>query len=828
MPLRGWNRRLCALALGALAACASPEERFAEHVARAETYVAEGKPREALLEYQGALKIDPRDPQVNFDLAELLNDEGEYQAAVFHYGEAYRLDPTRVDAAMAQAMLVWFSSPRRAERLIRGALQRYPDDDLIHRTRSGLALVRRDTKTALAAARKAIELDPDDYENWVQLGTVHLSRIRELRQQKKRPPGALFREAIAAFRKVDEIEGGHVGARVEIARVYAAWPRHVKDAIAAFRDAVTLAVEQEKPTARYAAASAAEEWARVTERPRVRLWAVREMVRAAPQRVRNWDQLAQLTAEIEGPTATEIIYREMLEQQPDLPAAHIVYAAHLSRTDRTLDAIAHLDQAISDGVDEPRLWEQVLQYELYAGQLANARATYTQMAGAYPDDLTTRRAAGRLALADGRSDEAVEIFREVAAEEESFENERLLALAELQAGDLTAATTAIDRAMALASGYSVPGGRLKLSIQAEAREWGNVLLTLSELKKHGHEPTPSEQLQYARALYGTGRPESGKEALEALLEGPVVLPAAALEYARRERKSNPRVTRSYLSKALKLAPGNHDLLEAFTRLDIQTNQLQRALQRLDRVVESRLATPEILLLRAEVLARMSQLDRAEADALRAFEARPELPLAVDLLHGIYHAQGKTEQARRSFEEAEAVGVLHAGARVLLARLYAGEGKLDEAKAMYEKVVAENPRIPIAKADLAVLLARQGQDLDRALELARAAQRELPDYAYATDAVGLVHLQKGQPEAALRQFTQAIVLGRDSDEISPAYAYHAGLALSDLGRDAEAASAFERALGISEEFSGAEDARRQLEAARKRAFAEGSADDTASN
>ena len=155
-------------------------------------------------------------------------------------------------------------------------------------------------------------------------------------------------------------------------------------------------------------------------------------------------------------------------------------------------------------------------------------------------------------------------------------------------------------------------------------------------------------------------------------------------------------------------------------------------------------------------------------------------------------------------------------------MYSAEGKLDEAKAMYEKVVAENPKIAIAKSDLAVLLVTRGGDLDRALELARDAQRELPDNAHAADAVGLVHLRKGQPEAALRQFGQAIALSRGNTAVSPTYSYHMGLALSDLGRDVEAANAFELALGVRQDFMGAEDAKRQLELARKRAAANGEA------
>jgi tetratricopeptide (TPR) repeat protein len=248
-------------------------------------------------------------------------------------------------------------------------------------------------------------------------------------------------------------------------------------------------------------------------------------------------------------------------------------------------------------------------------------------------------------------------------------------------------------------------------------------------------------------------------------------------------------------------------------MDLRAGQPGRALERLDRVVASQRTGARVLLLRAEVLARVGHFERAEADALRAFEAAPDLPRAVDLLFAIYAAQNKLDEARRSFEEAEAAGVLHGGARVLLGRLYLARGEVDKAQATYERVIQQNPEIAPAKNDLAFMLASRGRDLERALRLAEDAQRALPDSANAADTVGYVYLRLGRHEAALQQLRYAIERAGVDDPSLPTFHYHLGLALSQLARPDEAATHFERALALDPDFPGAADARHQLAARR---------------
>lgn len=78
-------------------------------------------------------------------------------------------------------------------------------------------------------------------------------------------------------------------------------------------------------------------------------------------------------------------------------------------------------------------------------------------------------------------------------------------------------------------------------------------------------------------------------------------------------------------------------------------------------------------------------------------------------------------------------------------------------------------------------------------------------------------KKGIFEPALQQFRYAVEAsgraGHDVQVERPEYHHHMGLALEALGRNDEAAVAFARALQLDAKFKNADEARRELEAAK---------------
>jgi tetratricopeptide (TPR) repeat protein len=137
-------------------------------------------------------------------------------------------------------------------------------------------------------------------------------------------------------------------------------------------------------------------------------------------------------------------------------------------------------------------------------------------------------------------------------------------------------------------------------------------------------------------------------------------------------------------------------------------------------------------------------------------------------------------------------------------LHEAKGDRPRAKQVYEAVVARDKRAGVASNNLAWIYAEEGR-LDEALRLARIAQEQLRRRPEAEDTVGWIQLRKGVTADAIAAFTRAVERAPNN----PVYHYHLGLAYLQSGEKQRGRSELQRALALSPNFNGAEDARRQL-------------------
>ncbi len=822
---REWRRRgavsaAAALVVAALlgAGCRSEQDRFADHLQRAERFEAAQDLDAALIELRSALQLAPKDAGTNARIADVLQRRGQKQDALFYYQEAYRLDPEQRAAKLAAAGLLLQVDTEQAERLVEEVLQREPGSAAAYARKAELQMVRSDVDGALASALTAVELAPKSAEHALLLGRVHQARLQLAQQAGTPADDAVFLAAIAAFERsatLYEQEGdsrvgaaGAVVALSERARTLASWPDHEAEALAALRTTIERAEQSGDAALRVDALRAALAYATLRGDPDRQAEWLEGILALAPDDLGSWVRLAQV-AEQRGESG-EAIYRRLLEARPDAAAPRALLARYLVANDRAQEGVALLEQTVADAIEPPLALAALAELAYETGREDLGNEAVERLQRDFPETPQTAIGLATRAMREGRPADAAETLRKVLAEREWPEGLAQLAAAQLAAGDRVAAIQTIDRALALAGGFWAAGERIRLGIRAAQADWPAVLQSARALETNGVALRPDERLAAITAAYETGRASAARTLLEALVAEEQPSVGAVLLFAEREGPSQPERARALLETAHAERPADVQLAAAIIGLDLAAGETERAEQRLAAAIEAAPARPlPLLLLRARLLAAQGKIADASDVALDVLRADANLHGAAPLAAAIATGAGRVESVLELLGERDRADALGNEALEALARLQLQSGQRAAARASYEKLLARSPARPVAQNDLAYLLAEEGEELDRALDLARSAQRAEPNDPSFADTLGLVYLRRGVPDAALEQFRFALQSLRPEAPTRALFHHHEGLALAALGRDDEARESFERTLALAPGSDAARAAREQL-------------------
>jgi tetratricopeptide (TPR) repeat protein len=808
------------LSLG-LAACKSKEERREEYVREAEAYLEQGKVREALITLRSALQLAPKDAALNFQIAGALQRAGDLVNSVFYLQETLRLEPTHTDAALSLSWLLMGDDPDESEKLIREVLEREPDNLTAHLRRSELALVRVDMGEAVAAARTAVELEPDSPRGYMQLGIVRRAGIleRELREQE--PDDQLAEEAVDAFRSALERMDADAPARgrawSELVTSLHQWTGHEKEAAEAV--AAALADAENIPTERMRLVDQLSELSQrfgdLESERKARFAAVEGPRRGRWRHERDhWDRLADIE-EAEGGSSAELLAK-MLERWPKSATVHSYYAIRLSGTEEGDQAVAHLEEVLPQ-VDRPEIILEAIAFLAFAeGDVEDAKAAVARLEKDYPETPQAKLTSASILLSEGKHGAAAERLRTLLDTYESSRAQQLLAQAELALGNVRRAKTAIDRSLEMIPQRPwkrrIPLLNLRLQIEVRLREWEDALETVAELRNmRGGRLIPAEIVHSARALYGTGRKKAALRQLDIVLYGDNPPMGAVLLFARNEGADQPQRARTLLQQTLLRQPTNLAVHEHLARLDFQAGNPERALRRIDNVLAGREDDAQLLVLRARTNIGLGNHEDALADVDRAMAVDPSVPSATAMRVQALRALGREADAVAALEDSVKQGRANSSQMLVLARMLMLREENERAEELLERVLERRPGDAGAQNDLAYLISERGGDMQRALELARAARAARPQGAEIADTLGVVYLRMELGGAALDQFDSAIELANEGEGVWASALYHRGLALKSLGRADEAVEQLEAVLAAAVDFPEAEEARRELQA-----------------
>ncbi len=802
MRARSVRRLGSVMSILLLFACSSAEERLAEHLQRANQYFENEQWSEARIEFWNALKLDPDNAEAHFRMAESLVNLEQFRDARWEYQEAIRLAPDNLEWRIKLVeLLVVFNLTSDAVEQLDAVLEKDPDDADALVLRAIVLARKGSSDEALAELDHALQVNPQ-HERGLQLQ----ARLLDAQGDVEGAEGAL-RKLVAAH---PSVANHHLFALF--------WGSHgdLEKAEQEYRAAVEAADSPEGRT-RARQVLAAYHFSRGdVEAAERELLAARE---DAPDDAALALTLARLYAS-QGQTerANELL-EARVHQAPERAEPLLTLADFHRRSGERDQALEAVERALavepsSEGARLQKAEYLIEQIDNPAAQ-AEGRGLIDEVLEENPNSVAGLMTLAKALLLESRYEEAVAKLQRVVDEQPSAQAHLLLGWAYSGMRQDELARSELLRALQLdPDNYAARAELASLYLRIGEREFA-VQEAQKALDQRGEDPRIL--LILAEAQAGIGRNEKALQTLGRVsLEGEPQLRRHRLVLARLYRRLGAlEQAQEQLEAVLREEPGDPAALRELVAVDLQAQEPERALERLNEAIPKNPDSGELYALRGRLWLgfkrddKLAYADEAERDFKSAIEKSPERLEGYGGLASLYRHTGRLDEAISTFQQARDTRPEDSSVRLILAILLEQAGRARAAIREYEVVVRLDPKQPIAKNNLAWLLAESSADdpeqLDRALELARDARELLPDNPNVADTLGWVMLKKDIPNAAIPLFREAIAASEPGEPTRAQVRLHLAQAYVQSGDVSQAIEALEEALEEAERFPGRVDA-----------------------
>ncbi len=187
---------------------------------------------------------------------------------------------------------------------------------------------------------------------------------------------------------------------------------------------------------------------------------------------------------------------------------------------------------------------------------------------------------------------------------------------------------------------------------------------------------------------------------------------------------------------------------------------------------------------------------AEAALRKAVDLDKNNIDALEKLGKVQVQEGSADQALALYQQSLKDNPREVRFYILSGELYESKKNWDQAKSMYQQALNLSPDQPLASNNLAYVILEQGGNVDVAMGLAQTARRGMPDSPNAADTLGWAYYQKGIYQSAISQFQEALRLSEKRGAPDDAdLHYHLGLAYEKTKQTALARQQLEKAVKL---------------------------------
>lgn len=740
-----------ALAAGAAGCSKDPEVAKKEYFDSGNRYFAEGKFKEAIVEFRNAVQQDQRFGEARLKLADAYVKENDPRNAFREYVRAADLLPNSVEAQTKAATFLMLAqqyedAKTRAEK----ALALDPKNVEAQVLRANAMAGLKDLDGAVTEMEQAIKLDPAQASSYANLGQLQLARGNAA-------------EAEQAFKKAIETDPKSVVAHLALANFY--WSANRREEAEAELEA-SLALDPKHELANRAMATFLVGSGRAAE--------------AEP-------------------------YAKALADISQGGAAKLALADYYIGLRRDKDALAVLARAAEDKASWAAAQSRVAAIQYASGQKEAGQKTIDEVLAKEPKNVQALLVKSRFLLTENKLDEAlVPAKSATAADPNNAEPQFVLGSILAAKSDVEGAAAAMKEVLRLnprATAAQVQLARLEL-----ARGQAASSVQYAEQAASAAPNDPTVRLTLARTLMGKGDLPRAEAEMKQLLAAFPNAPGVHSQYGLllMMKKDVAGAQRSF-DKALELNADDFDAFRGRIGVDLANKQFDQARARVEGYVAKNPKNAGALTMAARAYASMGDVGRTEQMLRQAIDADPARIEAYGMLGQLYLSQKKLDQAIVEFDAIGKRQPKNVGAPTMVAMILQMQGKNPEALKRYEDVMQIDSRAPVAANNLAWMYAEGGGNLDVALRLAQVAKEQLPDVPEVNDTLGFIYLKKDLANLAVPPLQAAI----EKDPQNPTYRYRLGVALARTGDKASARRELQQALKMRPDFPEAADARKVL-------------------
>lgn len=781
-------RRLGVLAAAALLAaavgsgCGDPAKREQQHLSRGEAYLEEGKTAEAVLELQNALRLVPNDARAHNALAQAYLAANQSQKALWELQETIRLDAGNLDARLQYGRLLLLGGKPEVEEAVKQADAVLAADPsripaLLLKGRALQQLGR--PGEALQPLEQAVQDAPKDTSALLLLANLYVLQGDKV-------------QAEAVFRKLVEVSPSY-SSYAALAGFLAVVGRD-DEAEQAYRAAIERAKGKDRPKAHITLSNFLISRGRGADAERVLeqgIEALDDDLDLVYTLARMY-QLRGAAAEADG------IIQRAAGERPSDPMPLVILSRYRAERGDFEGALEASDRALAAAPDDIQTRLQRAELLVDVGvrggnkeRILEGRRMVEAVIKTEENVPAALYVRGKVELAEGNREAAAKTLRGVIDLQPDWALPHYVLGAALFAnGDPQGARTALARAVEL---DPTNAEARKLLVQVHAALGDLDLATQLARQSLSTAEDPSLHFLIAQNLI---RQRKFDEAAKELAAIPEAQRGAEDWYALGRvaiLQKDDAAARKYLLRAQEKDPSRFEVLQALLTLDAKERRLAESKERIQAAVSARPDDSRVVRLLGQVSLAERDLPAAEASFKRAIEIAPDDAGVYETLAGFLAATGRSDEVVPTLEAALERSPNSASLHLTLGSLYFAKARTKDAQARFEDAIRLDPKLALAKNDLAYLLAESGENLDRAFDLAREAKALLPESPLVAGTLGYVLLKRNLAGPALGSLQEAVAGMDPDDPLLPTVRHHLALAYEATGDVKSARDQVERAL-----------------------------------